>query len=257
MARAKEVLIEDNKQIPLVEEVELFAHERETGCKAVVDMTSMDTICVVNKENKLIQHQHVLKEVEKLDNFIVKKIQMMSKGRLMMIELVEREPKQIELLPKDYLECGARVFNDYGKSKGLSVQGWAMRMVCENGLVAPKVSRKMEIHAYGTSEFSSELEEQILASLKVWQESIDLFKRASEIKISVKDMLEEHSFLPRKYMDIVVGNLKDQETIYDIWCEYTRAITHDIAPHAHSIGVISLQRKANKILAITADYKEV
>ena len=256
MAKSQEVVVGKENQLPKVDEVELFAHDRETGTKAVVDLNTMETICVVNKENQIIQHQHVLEEVEKLENYIIKKQSLLHMGRVLMIELVEREPKQIELLPNDFLECGAYVVNDYGKTRGLSVQGYGMRLICSNGVVAHKAGRVMQVFAYGTAEFSEELQAQIEASLSVWHQVQDLMQKANDVTISVKDMLEDHNFLPKKYMDLVIDRLDDKETIYNIWNTYTQVITHEIGPHVQTPGRLSLLKRANKILAIATDYKE-
>jgi len=249
----KEVILENGSKLPKVDEVPLMAHERDTGTKAIVDLTTMETICVVKKDNQIIQHKQVFDEVSKLENYVIKKVLLMNNGRKMMIEITERMPKKIELLPNDFLECGAHIFNDYGKSRGLSVAGFGTRLICENGVVAPKHGKKMQIFAYGTSEFSKELEEQIDASLSVWINVGELMKRANETKVHVKDILENIDFLPKKYMKVVTDNLKDEETLYNIWNEYTRVITHVIGPKVKTQGLLSLQKRANKILSITVE----
>ena len=246
----KELVLDDVKKIPKVDEVPLIAHERDTGCKAIVDLSTMETICVVKKDNQIIQHQQVYNEVSKLENYVIKRTLFMNGGQKMMIEVTERTPKKIELLPNDFLECGARIFNDYGKSRGLSVAGYGMRLICENGVVAPKVGRKMQIFAYGTSEFAKELEEQIAASIAVWQDTTEIMERANETTVHVKDILEDIDFLPKKYMKIVTDKLKDEETLYNIWNEYTRVITHEIGPKVKTQGLLSLQKMENKILTI-------
>jgi len=171
-------------------------------------------------------------------------------GRSLLIEVTERTPKKIELLPKDYLECGARIINDYTKNKGLTVQGCAVRLVCENGMTAPKTTGKVQIEAYGTAEFSDELEQKIDASFKVWEEHADLFKQANEITVHLKDIIQDHAFLPKKEMEEVIGNLKDKETLYTIWNEYTRVIQHKLTQKKKTIDIIGMQKRANKILNV-------
>lgn len=256
MAKSHEILVEEKNQIPKVDEVELFAHDKETGTKAIVDLNTMETICVVKKDNRIIQHQHVIDEVNKLDNYIVKKTTLAHNGRVLTLELTEREPKQVELLPKDVMECGAHIINDYGKSRGLSVQGYGIRLVCSNGMVGMAKATKMQVDAYGTAEFAAELEEQIKASLDVWKEVGEVMQRANEIKVSIKDIYDTIDFLPKKYMDLVIDKFDDQETLYKIWNTYTEVITHEIGPKVQTAGRLSLLKRANKILEITTDYKE-
>jgi len=248
MTQWKEYIIKTKEEVALVDEVTLLAHARETGYKAIVDRTSMNTLCVVKEANQIIQHQSVLAEVQKLENYIIKKLLIMNNGLQLMIEVTERTPRKIQLFPNDYLECGARIINDYSKSRGLSVQGYATRLVCDNGLVAPSTGRKAQIFAYGTAEFATELEAQIEACLNVWVDSTEIFKKANDTEVSVKDIIEEHNFLPRKAMEEVISNLKDKETLYDIWNEYTRCIQHTVSPKIKTDGTIGLQKRANKIL---------
>jgi len=256
LVRPKEILVEVENQIPKVDEVELDAHERDTGYKAVVDLNTMETICVVKKDNRIIQHQHVIEEVNKLDNYIVKKTTLAHNGRVLTLELTEREPKLIELLPKDVMECGAHIINDYGKSRGLSVQGYGVRQVCTNGVVGVANATKMQVDAYGTAEFAKELEGQIITSLDVWKDVGDLMTRANEIKVSVKDIYDTIDFLPKKYMDLIIGKFDDQETLYKIWNTYTEVITHEIGPKVQTAGLLNLLKRANKILEITTEYKD-
>jgi len=256
LVKTKELLIEAENQIPKVDEVELDAHERDTGYKAVVDLNTMETICVVKKDNRIIQHQHVIEEVNKLDNYIIKKTILAHEGRVLTLELAEREPKLIELLPKDVMECGAHIVNDYGKSRGLSVQSYGIRQVCTNGVVGMANATKMQVDAYGTAEFAKELEDQIIASLDVWKDVGELMVKANEIKVSIKDIYDTIDFLPKKYMDLVIDKFEDQESLYKIWNTYTEVITHQIGPQVQTAGRLSLLKKANKILEIANEYRE-
>jgi len=250
--KAKEILITEADTIPLVDECPLSAHERETGFKAIVDKTTMNTICVVPVEHGIIQHQHVIAEVNKLDNYLIKKTLLSNNGRTLTLELTEREPKQIELLPDDFIECGARVFNDYGRSRGLSVQGCGTRVVCSNGAIAPVKTKAMEVFAYGTAEFNHELEQQIGICIKTWStgEVTDLMEKANKTIVSIKDVATKLPHLPKKYMDKIMDELEDQDTVYNIWNQYTRVITHEIGPKVKYAGLVGLQKRANKILEL-------
>jgi len=251
MEQKHEITIAGVQELPIVEEVKLEAHDRDTGYKAIVDKNTMQTLCVVKNDNMIIQHQDVLKEVNKLKNYLIKRTVLSHNGTMMMIELTEREPRKVELLPNDFLECGARVYNKYDRSRGLSVAGWGNRVVCANGMVAPRVGQQMQIYAYGTNEFSAELEAQIEASLDAWTNVKDLIQLSHEKMVHTKDVINNFSFLPSKYMDIITKNLKDQETVFDVWNEYTRTITHDIGKDSkNSENIIYLQKRSNKILQL-------
>jgi len=255
MTKWVETKVEEPNQVPVVDEVTLIAHDRETGYKAVVDKTTMDTICVVPMEYQLVQHQHVLKEVAKLDNYIIRKMELMENGRMIMIEVTEQQPKKIELMPKDFIEVGARITNDYGKNAGLQVQGFGTRLVCSNGLVAPKFGNKIPVQAFGTAEFAEEMQMHIDNAFSIWEDTkmTELFKYANETSVHVKDILEDHSFLPKKHMEEVIKNLKDEETLYNIWNAYTQVITHQIAPNTKDLNTIGLQKRANKLLTIEVE----
>jgi len=248
--KVKDVVILEDKQLPNVEEVPLSAHERETGYKAIVDKTTMDTICVVPNDNQIVQHNHVLKEVNKLDNYIIQKTTLLKNGTKMLIELVEREPKKIELLPNDFLECGARIYNDYTKNRGLSVQGCGTRLICSNGVTSLVKTEKMEIFAYGTADFSKELETRISKCIAVWSDVSDIMERANNTTVSIKDVMTELPKLSKKYMDTIIDELEDQDTVYNIWNQYTRIITHEIAPKVRTAKHLALQKRANKILKL-------
>lgn len=256
IVKIKEVVVNKENQIPLVDEVSLIAHERETGYKAVVDKSNMETICVIPNVHQIVQHTHVLKEVEKLDNYIIKNKMLLKNGSQLMIEITEREPKKVALLPNDFLECGARVFNDYSKNCGLSVQGYGLRLACENGMVAPVRTQKMQIFAYGTNEFSKELEIQISNCIKVWETDVaEIMEKANSVTISVKDVTTRLPKLSKKYMDLVLDKLEDQDTVYNIWNAYTSVITHEIAPKVKVQAVIKLQKRANKVLALVKPFE--
>ncbi|GAH31930.1 unnamed protein product, partial [marine sediment metagenome] len=246
------VVIIEEKQLPTVEEVPLNAHDRETGYKAVVDLSTMDTICVVPNDNQIVQHNHVLKEVNKLDNYIVHKTELLKNGTMLMIELKEREPKQIELLPKDFLEVSAYIFNDYKKSRGLSVLGGGVRISCTNQVTSLIKKKSLPVLAYGTAEFSAEIESQLTKCIEAWRDPAigEIMKLANETTVSIKDIATELPKLPKKYTDEVMDGLKDQDTVFNIWNAYTQVITHKIAPGVRTLKQLSLQKRANKILKL-------
>jgi len=256
MTKWIDVEIKEPKEVPLIDEVTLIAHERETGYKAVVNKMNMETICVIPKKYQLVQHQHVLDEIQKLDNYVIRKMELMSNGQMLMVELTEREPKKIELLPEDFIEVGARIFNDYSKNAGLSVQAYGTRLACTNGMIAPTFGTKIPIQAFGTAEFSKEIQMHLDDAFKIWyaEDVNQLFKRATEVEVSIKDILEDHSFLPNKHMDEVISKLEDKENLYKIWNTYTQVITHQIAPKTKDINTIGLQKRANKILTIGIEH---
>jgi len=240
------VVVEKAEELPPVEEVVLTAHDRETGAKAVVNKNNMETICVVSENSKLIPHTDVYKQILDMEDFVIKKTRLLKNGRVMIIDIAERTPNKLELLPDDFIECGARIINDYGKSKGLTVQAIATRLVCSNGMVAPERSSKMNVDAFGTAEFGAEMNKLINDSFKKWYEYSDMIKEASETEMSVKDVIVHHDFLRTKYMDTITSNLEEKASLWDIYNEYTRTITHDIKTNVKSEQ--NLLRKAGKIL---------
>jgi len=255
MVKLVEVKVQNEAGIlPQIEEIKLMAHDRETGYKAVVNTSNMETICVVPQDNAIVQHQHVYDEVQKLENYVMKDVRLMKGGQVLMIELMERTPRQIELMPDDMLECGARIFNDYGKNRGLTVQGYGVRLVCTNGVTAPQSGSKIQIEAFGTADFAKEIEEKIESALNAWANVSDLFVEAQSTVVSVKDIATEiEHLLPKKYMKTVFEHLREQESLYNVWNELTRTITHDMGVKINKKGEVSLQQKVNKVLTIKVE----
>ena len=80
MLRKQEVIIkaeEASNKIPLVDEVELEAYDRSTHYKAIVNKNTLSTIAVVPVDHHYIQHKHVIDIVNKLDNYIIKQINLL------------------------------------------------------------------------------------------------------------------------------------------------------------------------------------
>lgn len=243
------MVINNVTQIPLVAEEKLSAFDRPTGYKAIVDKTTMDTLCLVRNNNHIIQHKTVYEEVGKLDKYSIKRTMLLRNGIVMLVEVTEQEPRLIELFPKDELEPTVYIMNIYDKTRGLSVVGGGFRLSCTNQLTALERSKKMNVDAYGTTQFSGELGELIEQGMNAWIDTIDFLKEANEKVFSVKDVVQKHSFLPKKYIEKITNNLHDQESLYNIWNEYTKIITHDIGEIVtNHEPVLQFQKRANKIL---------
>jgi hypothetical protein len=250
----KETTISSNDQIPLVAEEKLSAFDRPTGYKAIVDQTNMSTLCIVRNNQHFIQHKTVFDELQKMKKYDIKKAMLLRDGIVLVVELGEHIPLNIEIFPEDEMECRAYVMNVYDKARGLSVLGGGFRLTCTNQLTAMERSKRMNVDAYGTSQFSDELEELIQHALASWTDDIEIIREAKEKVFSVKDVIQKHSFLPKKHIETITGNLHDQEPLFNIWNEYTRTITHDISPIlTNHEPLLSMQKRANKILAYVVE----
>ena len=147
---------------------------------------------------------------------------------------------------------------DYcGKTRDFDVKtDWDTKYAYEGELQEREPFRDMKRKIERQQEQIKKLEEQIEACIAVWQDTTELMERANETTVHVKDILEDIDFLPKKYMKIVTDKLKDEETLYNIWNEYTRVITHEIGPKVKTNGLLSLQKRANKILTIVVEPSE-
>ena len=252
MLKKQELIIkteEASDKIPPVDEVELEAYDRSTHYKAIVNKNTLSTIAVVPVDHHYIQHKHVIDIVNKLENYVIKQINLLGdNGEKMIISLSERTPRKIELMPDDFIECGALIINDYTKNCGLSVQGIATRLVCSNGMVSTQRSQKMHIYAFGTQDFHDELLSKIETSFEHWMYTVDFFKEAASAKVPVKDVIPHHTFLPEKYIAEITQSLSNEASLYEIYNAYTQVITHSLSLKASTETVNRHLKRANRIL---------
>jgi len=166
----------------------------------------------------------------------------------MIVELRERTPRQIALMPDDFIECGALIVNDYTKNCGLSITAIAERLVCSNGMVSHQKAQAMHIYAFGTDDFHQELLSKIESSFEFWYRTVEFFQEAASNIVPVKDVIAQHHFLPEKYMTEITESLQNEESLYNIYNAYTRVITHSIGISASTDTTNRHLKRANKIL---------
>jgi hypothetical protein len=248
--KMKEISIHNIQGIPVVfqQDIELF--DKPTGYKALVDEKTKETVSIVTDKYQPIQHRAVWIEAEKQKNYMIKTAQLYNKGKSFMIELKERTPHKVELLPGDYLERGVRLFNSYNCTKALTVESYGLRLVCMNGMVAPMgIQRYHKAHVYNNIDIN-ELGKYIELAMEAWVSSKEVFKKATQISMNVDKAIEKIGYLPKKYAKIITENLSKKETLYDIWNEVTRTITHDMAPNVSTNILVYAQKQANKVLTM-------
>lgn len=243
----EETVIGSVQDIPFVSKTPIIIHEKDSGYQAIVNEDTKDTISIVSNDYQLVPHLDVWKEIQKQDALKVNTATLCKGGRVMMIELVEKSPVKVELFPGDYMEKRVRVFNSYDCSRALSVQSYAMRLVCSNGMIAPvTIDEYRKVHAY-SSIAVGEISKHIELAMEAWQFSSGLIASAAKLTVKVEDALQHVNKLPDKYIQIVTGNLGQQESVYDIWNELTRTISHDVAPNVQVRRVVKMQQYVNKV----------
>jgi hypothetical protein len=235
--------------IPEVDEVELEAYDRSTHYKTIVNKETLSTISVVPNDHHYISHRHVINVIDKLDNYNIKQIHLIGENNeRMIVVLNEREPRKIELMPEDFIECGVEIINDYSKNCGLSIQSTATRIVCDNGMVAACRSKKMKVYAFGAQDFHDELLTKINDGFDYWSNVVGFFNEAATKVVPVKDVIAQHAFLSDKYLKEITSKLQDEESLYTIYNEYTRVITHSFGNEAPLDKVNQYLKRANKVL---------
>ena len=248
MHKTQETILKvEELNLPQVDEVELEAYDRSTHYKAIVNKETLSTITVVPTDHHYIPHNHVIEVIQKLENYTIKSVRLVGDlGQRMIVELCERTPRQIALMPEDFIECGALIINDYTKNCGLSITAIAERLVCSNGMVSTQKAQSMHIYAFGTDDFHLELLSKIESSFEYWYRTVEFFQEAASHKVPVKDIIAQHHFLPEKYMTEITESLSNEETLYEIYNAYTRVITHSIESSTDTTN--RHLKRANKIL---------
>jgi len=248
--RWKENKISSVQDIPWTEQVPVVVFEKDTGFKAIVNANTKETITIATNVYQPVQHREVYEKMQELSNYKVNTAYLYSQGRRMMIELREAKIVKRELLPGDYFENRIRIFNSYDGTMALSLQSYGIRLVCTNGMVAPTlVSSYRKIHAFQNIDLE-QIEKYAALATELWGETKELMRAATQKIVNVNEVLAKFNFLPKKYTKIVQENLDANESVYDIWNELTRTISHDLAPNVGTNNLVETQKYANTIFKL-------
>jgi len=249
MKEWKESSIKSIHEIPWAQEVPIIIHKKESGYKALVNDKTKETISVVTDTYQPVQHRDVWEQANKYKNYKISNGRIFNRGRTLMIEISDVKPVKRELIPGDYLESKVRIFNSYDGTRALTVQSYGLRLVCSNGMVAPTlVSNYRKIHAYQNIDIS-EIGKAIQLGMEFWEGNKLLFQRAAKMTVDVGKTLKPlTNVIAKKYMKIVEDNLQTKETLYDVWNELTRTITHDMQPNVNTDNLVYTQQQVNRIL---------
>jgi len=258
MKEWKESTIKSINEIPWVSEEPVIIHKRESGYKALVNDKTKDTISIVTDTYQPIQHQDVWKEAVKHKKYKIKTGQLYNNGRIFMMEIVARKPAKIELLPNDFMEASVRIFNSYDGSKALTVQSYGLRLVCSNGMVAPTtISHFKKVHAHQNIQVP-EIGKAIELGMEVWTGNTDIFQKASKLTVNVEETINPlQNIMAKKYLKIVSENLSPKESLYDVWNELTRTVTHDMAPNVNTDNLVYTQQQINKVFNVLEEPRLV
>ncbi len=260
MNKWQETKIKSLQEIPEVKEHPIKLYKKPTGYKAIVNVETEDTLSIVNDNYQLAQHRDIYSQVAKYKDYKIDNGVIYNNGRVMVLEVVQAVPTKVELIPGDKLEPRVRIFNSYDLSKALSVQSYGIRLVCTNGMIAPgMVDRWRRIHTFNNISIP-EIGDRMKLAMAAWVESGDLLMKSTEKKVVVVETLGVHKFLPKRYTKIALENLgaveneKKEASVYDIWNELTRLISHEIKDREVQVStLIAEQRFVNKIFDLVRE----
>ncbi len=85
--------------------------------------------------------------------------------------------------------------------------------------------------------------------MEAWTQSGELLRLSAKQMVETKKTIEGLQF-PKKYTQIILEHLDAKESVYTVWNEITRAITHDVSPNIQTAGLLELQYKANSVFQL-------
>lgn len=247
--RTQDVIIKTIDDIPIVREAPVRVLGKNTEYKAIVDQDK-ETVSIVSNNYQLVQHRDIWQKIQEMKNLKVKKAVIYRDGKILHVELAEVRPKKIEMIDGDYMTRRIRIFNSYDLTHALSVQSFGIRLVCTNGMIAPVFTERFRgRHTYDSIDID-ELNKYIKVAFEIWATTGSLLRRAEKMIVPVEDVLKYMKYLPKKYHKIIVENLDKKESVYVIWNETTRTITHDMTKNMQTGSLIRHQQEANNIFKI-------
>jgi len=250
---SQEYVMKTLKSVPLVKEEPVVIMGNDTNYKAIVDTDTKETLSIVTNDYQLLQHREVYETIQNMGKYTFRDATLFNQGKALMIELEPQKRTKVELLPGDYLEPRVRIFNSYDKSRALSVQSFGLRLVCSNGMMAPgffDIYHKSHMHQNIDIEI---LGKQIDIAMVAWNNRAEILKKATGVEVEVAVVVDGIRHFSDKYKKIVVENLDEKATVYDLWNELTRTITHDIAPNIGTDRLVYLQKAANTVFKHVED----
>jgi len=242
-------IIKEAKEIPQVELQPVIVGGKETKYVAVMETKSKDTLGVPTEKYQLISHEDVFNAVKSLEEYKIVKAELYKWGSTLVIEIEHKDvnSRKIEVLPKDFIIPRVRIFNSYDSSRGLQVQSFGLRIVCSNGMVAPVGTKYVSSNIHlGNSIDLEQLKKNIAKGMNIWNLAKGPIQKANKTKVPSEVALHYIGRFPKKYQRIAMQNLNKQDTVYNIWNELTRIVTHDM-PKINTNVRIAHQRRVNQV----------
>ncbi len=235
--------------IPLVTGTQVEVAGKKTNYYAVVEEGSNDTLGIHTQYYNIAQNKELYDVIAGIKDVQIEKAILYLHGKVMMVEISQKNEKGITPTgdKKDIFMPKTRIFNSYDGSRSITIQAYALRLVCSNGMVAPvkqNVLRKIHLGEKITPEI---IKEAIKETANIWSLSKELIKQSTSFGINSELALFYLGRFPQKYQKIALENLEENDTIYNIWNELTRIMSHIMESRVNSNVLISQQQKVNKI----------
>jgi len=166
----------------------------------------------------------------------------------------------------DVIKFGYRITNSLDGSLGLSGHLVAHRLVCSNGMLAEDfIESSFHKHTKNTEmeQFEEELEDLIGEDADLsFEEVLEKYEEASELEAETEVVLEQVN-IPESLEEVVVSECRERDTLWNIYDEMTRAITHGYRENSDGVKVKAadyseqtlenLHKQANKVIKLAED----
>jgi len=242
-------IIRKADDIPIVEEIPVEIKGKKSGYYAILEKGTNDTLGIHTQHYNLVQNRDIYSIVEGLKDFDILDTRLYLHGKVMMMEVAKKGEKDIAPTgdKNDLFSPRTRIFNSYNGSYSVNIQAFALRLVCKNGMVAPvKQNIYRKIHL-GNEINKKDLVDAINSTKDIWNASRERIVQSTKFVIEPQVALFHLDRFPKKYRDLALKNLEKKDTLYNIWNELTRIVTHVMNTRVNQNVQVSQQQRVNKI----------
>lgn len=210
-------------------------------------------ISVVGNKYKVIPHAEVLKQIEKSLPVILssRKVFVCKEGNLMFANYESPKIDSVEVRKGDIVKFGIQLFNSYNGKLAVGMRLLAHRVICSNGMTAPKSISTLQVRHMNGADFIRARNE-FVKKVKQFEKVQEIWKKwaITPIKIhQLENFLEKKVPYKAKMVILDKYKLDQDETVWGAFNAITWFGTHVV-----SVTKRETIKKSNNLANIQFGY---